>query len=310
MQGWFNLFGWLLSALAAVGNGFVVFLIAKTRRLHCPSNWFVLSLAVADLGVGVFVFPMSYLCNLQSKPCNMRVHVAFYWFLVHASVTNLCCLAWDRYFAIIHPLKYDTSITARRSKMVISVAWLIPLLISLMMVLGMYATSSQIAWKVLRLTGVTAFDLLACALALYAVVRILIVVRAQSLKDAAVENNTQRVLASIQLQPQQNDACTDTTPPLKSEKHHTVSFIIAIMILFLGCYVAISSLIIHIVISPNVPMYFGWYISLLLVANSAANPLVYAFLKHDIKTETIRIGCRKTQRKNDRSSGSLLGSMH
>ena len=178
MEAWFNLLGWLLSLFTAAGNGFVVFLIVKNRRLHCPANWFVLSLVVADFGVGAVVFPVSYLCNLNSKPCNMRVFMAFYWFLVHSSVTNLCSLAWDRYTAIVHPFRYITSMTVRRPRIVILVAWLIPLGISLQMVLGMYITNSQIAWRVLRLTGVSAFDILSCALLFYAVVRILMVTRA------------------------------------------------------------------------------------------------------------------------------------
>ena len=114
MEGSINLVGWLLSLLTATGNGFVVFLIAKNRRLHCPANWFVLSLVVTDFGVGIVVFPVSYLCNLNSKPCNMRVYMAFYWFVVHSSVTNLCSSAWDRYTAIVHPLRYITSMTVRR----------------------------------------------------------------------------------------------------------------------------------------------------------------------------------------------------
>ena len=56
MEDLLNSIGWLLSIATAVGNGFVIFLVAKNRRLHSSANWFVLSLAVADFGVGITFF--------------------------------------------------------------------------------------------------------------------------------------------------------------------------------------------------------------------------------------------------------------
>ena len=300
MEGWFNLFGWFLSVLAATGNGFVVFLIAKNRRLHCPANWFVLSLAVADFGVGIVVFPVSYLCNLNSKPCNMRVYVAFYWFFVHSSVTNLCSLAWDRYTAIVHPFRYITSMTARRPGIVVLFAWLIPLGISLAMVLGMYITNSQTALLVLRLTGVSGFDILSCALLFYAIVRILIVTRAQSLKDAAMEA-VKRNRESIELQSLQRESSTETAPPRRHKKYKTARFIIAIVTFFLGCYVVINCFVIRIMIFHDVSddNKTGLVLTLLLVTNSLVNPFVYAFLKRDIKDAITRLICRESRRNID-----------
>ena len=308
MEGSINLLGWLLSLFTATGNGFAVFFIAKNRRLHCPANWFVLSLAVADFGVGIVVFPVSYLCNLNSKPCNMRVYMAFYWFLVHSSVTNLCSLAWDRYTAIVHPFRYITSMTVRRPRIVILVAWLIPLGISLVMVLGMYITNSQIAWKVLRLTGVSAFDILSCALLFYAVVRILMVTRAQSLQNAAMEA-IKINLEPIRQQSQQGQASTEAELPRRRQKHNAARFIIALLTFFLGCYVVVNYLVIRIVVFEDVTDKAGWVLTVLLITNSAVNPLVYAFLKRDIRKEITRLICREKRQNNNRERSSRLTEM-
>lgn len=291
MEGWFNLFGWLLSVLAAAGNAFVICLIVKNRSLHCSANWFVLSLAMADCGVGIVIFPISYLCNLQSKPCNMNVYVAFYWFLVHSSVTNLCCLTWDRYVAIVHPLKHVTSMTARHSERIILVSWLIPMIVSLIMILGMHSTNSETARKVFRLGGVSAFDLVCCSLLLYSVIRILIVARTQSKRDPAMEN-INRNLKSAEQRFQQNPLSTETAYTPRPKRNMTASFIIVILLFFLGCHVVINCLIILIILARDVSDKAGWVVTLLLAINSAANPLVYAFLKHDIKKETTRLICR------------------
>ena len=119
----------------------------------------------------------------------MQLDAVLYWFLVHSSVANLCILTWDRYRAILHPLRYNTSIILRRPGRIILLAWLIPLLISLYLVLGMFAANSDTVLKVLRQTGVSGFEILCSTLFVqYAVVRILAVIRAQSLQKSAMES--------------------------------------------------------------------------------------------------------------------------
>ena len=59
----------------------------------------------------------------------MQLDAVLYWFLVHSSVANLCILTWDRYAAILYPLRYNTFIILRRPGRIILLARLIPLLI-------------------------------------------------------------------------------------------------------------------------------------------------------------------------------------
>ena len=290
MESLLNSFGWTLSIIAAAGNGVVIFLVAKSRRLHSSANWFVLSLAVADFIVGIAIFPSSYFCNKYSTACNTRVYMAFFWFFLHSSVTNLCTLTLDRYIAIVHPLKYNISMTERHPAMVILIAWLIPFAISLSLLVGVYATASHTALSVLRLTGVSAFDMVCCALLFYAVVRILVVARAQSHKEAEE--------TAIQLQVQFTHSSVDNTNwRRRRNKHNTAPFIIAIVAFFLGCYVVVNYLVLCITFScHNLSDKAGLTLVLFLVLNSAVNPLVYAFLKKDIKMEINKLICR---RRND-----------
>ena len=282
MENRLNVLGWLLSIVTAAGNGFVIFLVAKSRRLHSRSaNLFVLSLAVADFGVGIAVFPSSYACN-YSVACNSRVYIAFFWFFLHSSVTNLCSLTWDRYIAIVHPFKYNISMTERRPGIVILIAWLIAFAISLSLFVGMYATTSKTALKVLRLTGVSAFDTISCALLLYAVVRILLVARVQSRQES-----------SIELQVQSNRLSTESPNSRRRKRGSTAPFIIAIVAFFLGCYIVVSSLVLCVTFScHNFSVTINQALILLLVLNSSVNPLVYAFLKRDIKRHIWKLICR------------------
>ena len=293
MNIWYNICGWLLSVLTALGNGFIIIFVARTRRLHSPPNWFVLSLAVADFGVGIIIFPTSYAC-LEPQPsisCNKKLHMAAYWFLAHSSVANLCILTWDRYQAIVHPLKYITSITATHPGRMILLAWVIPLLISLYLVLGMYASNSPTIWKVLRLTGVSGFDILCSALLVYTILRILVVARAQLLQNSKM-NSVKRFLESSRLQVWESESAAENTP-YSRWRHHSAGFIVAIVVFFLAGHAGINYIILHIAFgSTDVNNIAGPVVTFLLVTNSAINPMVYAFLKRDIKTELARLRCK------------------
>ena len=234
VQNWLAVFGWILSVVTSTGNGFVVFLVAKNRHLHSPANWFVLSLAVAEFGVGIVVFPSSYVCD-NSKACNLRVYMAFFWFFLHSSVTNLCTLTWDRYIAIVHPFNYNNSTTKRRPGMVILIAWLIPFAISLSLLVGIYATESKTALKILRATGVSAFDITCCVLLSYHVVRILVAARAQSHQQSAIER---------QIQYNHSPMEAETPARSKRKKRNTARFIVTLVLFFLGCYVVVNYFIV------------------------------------------------------------------
>lgn len=281
-----NVLGWFLSIVTAIGNAFVIFLIAKCHRLHSSPNWLVLSLAIADFGVGFAVFPTAYVCN-YSRACNMRVFMAFYWFFVHSSVTNLCSLTWDRYTAIVHPFKYHTSLTARRPGVVIVLAWFIAFAIALSLVLGMYATNSSTALKIVRLIGVSAFDMSSCILLFYSVVRILVV---QAVTNSAVKSQERYV--------RRNQALNQSFLPYRRKKRNAVGFIIAIVAFFLGCHVAVNYLVMCITFAcNNLSDKAGLVVTLLLVGNSAVNPLVYAFLKRDVKREMKELICGREAEK-------------
>ena len=275
----FDYIGWFLSIAAVAGNGFVIVIVAINRRLHSSANWFVLSLAVADFIVGFAIFPPAYLCN---EKCNRNFVSAFFWFFLHSSVSNLCTLTWDRYVAIVHPLKYNTALTKRRPGLVILTAWLIAFAISLSLLVGRYVTNpNTVSRKVLQLTSVSAFDILSCALLFYAVVRILVVARAQTHQEAAIE---------LQLQCNQSSvAREDTATCRRRNKRTTAPFIIALVLFFLGCYVAVNSLILCMNFSCNLSEIAGYVVTTLLVLNSAVNPFVYAFLKKDIKREIAKL---------------------
>ena len=299
MDTWFNISGWFLSSLAAGGNVFVIILIVRTHRLHCSTNWLILSLAVADFGVGVVVYPWAYICD-NCLYCNLNVYMAFYWFFVHSSATNLCALTWDRYTATVHPFKYPSCTTARQPARAVLLVWIGPSIISLSLLLGIYLTSSTTVLKILRLIGVSAFSITACILLLYGVTRVLIVALKKARQDSV---SLSHLRPERQLDSQNDDETfRESTLPRRHKRYSTAFFLIAIVMFFLGCHVAVNYLVLCITFSCHVSHIPPRIVNCLLVINSAANPIVYAFLKPDIKAEFKKIIRRRKPRADDRTS--------
>ena len=118
-----------------VVNGFVIFLVYSKRQLRTKTNVFVVSLAVADFGLGMFAAPSRLLCSMVNECISDKkasLHIMRVWvFFVCASVTNLFSLVLERYIAVVKPLKYLTFMKRHRVIQMVFTSWGIPFLFTL-----------------------------------------------------------------------------------------------------------------------------------------------------------------------------------
>lgn len=129
----FQVFLRLLTVVTICGNLSVIVSVIYFRQLHTPTNWLILSLSVADMLVGILVFPLmmefsSDICRYNKDLfCDLRI--MFNVLLCTASILNLCFIAVDRYCAICHPMKYRSKITPNIVLTMASVTWGLSILI-------------------------------------------------------------------------------------------------------------------------------------------------------------------------------------
>lgn len=135
---------WWLSfvcCLTLLGNLLVILAVFRETSLHSATYYYIVSLAVADLCVGVIVIPLAIIFELSiPKYFDFLCHL---WHITDvgastASILALCVIALDRYIAITSPIRYPRSFLARHSSIVIAMIWFCSGIIAgpIVMVLG------------------------------------------------------------------------------------------------------------------------------------------------------------------------------
>jgi 5-hydroxytryptamine receptor 1 len=123
-----------LIILVLVGNIFVIISIFKHKALRIAQNFFLVSLAVADLTVAVFVLPFSVIYQIVGR-WKFGVILCKMWLTCDvlcctASILHLCVIALDRYWAITDPLNYARKRTQTRVLVMIAGVWALSITIS------------------------------------------------------------------------------------------------------------------------------------------------------------------------------------
>jgi len=129
--------GLLLSSfvvIALAGNLLVIVAVVTDRNLRRTSNYFIVSLALADALVAAAVMTFA-IANDMTGRWVFGARVCRIWMSADvmcstASILNLCAISLDRYIHVRSALHYDRLVTHRRSLTAIAVVWIMSALIS------------------------------------------------------------------------------------------------------------------------------------------------------------------------------------
>ncbi|XP_050924455.1 trace amine-associated receptor 1-like [Lates calcarifer] len=233
----------VVAVLIMCGNLLVIISIIYFKQLHTPTNYLILSLAVADLLVGVVVLPFSMILSVGS-----------YWQLEDLLY---------RYYAVCQPLRYRIKINVRVVVIMILVSWTVSAVIGIgVTILGPKQGQCNRRCALFQTTSSTimgaVFSFYLPAIIMFAIyLKILMV----AWRQARSIQNTTKTGATVS----------------KMERKATKTLAI-VMGGFLICWTPFClSMIIHPLSNDTIPVpvietfkWLGW-------SNSVLNPCLYAF---------------------------------
>uniref|UniRef100_A0A3B1JCZ1 5-hydroxytryptamine receptor 2C n=1 Tax=Astyanax mexicanus TaxID=7994 RepID=A0A3B1JCZ1_ASTMX len=111
------------------GNILVILAVSLEKKLQNATNFFLRSLAVADMLVGVLVMPASLL-NILNYSWPLPQVLCPMWIFLDvlfstASIMHLCAISLDRYIGIRNPIQHSRSNSSCRAMAKITVVWTI-----------------------------------------------------------------------------------------------------------------------------------------------------------------------------------------
>lgn len=87
------------------------------RKLRVITNYFVVSLAFADILVAMVVMPFNFSVQFYNEwifgPVICDLWNSSDVYFTSTSILHLCCISVDRYYAIVKPLKYPIKMTKK-----------------------------------------------------------------------------------------------------------------------------------------------------------------------------------------------------
>ncbi|KAM6168091.1 olfactory receptor 7D4-like [Erethizon dorsatum] len=146
--------------ITVLGNLLIILAVSSDSHLHTPVYFFLSNLSLVDICFTSTTVP-KMLVNIQaeSKDISYRECLSqVYFFIIFAGMDDflLTVMAYDRFVAICHPLKYTVIMSPRLCVLLVLVSWIIIFCLSLLHILLLmqltFSTGTEIPHFFCKLT--------------------------------------------------------------------------------------------------------------------------------------------------------------
>ncbi|KAH8334686.1 hypothetical protein KR074_001460 [Drosophila pseudoananassae] len=121
----YTVFEVLVAIVSIIGNVLVIIVFRRERKLRRRTNYYIVSLAMADFLVGSLGVPFAILASI-GLPRNLHACLFTVSLLVVLCTISIFCLvavSVDRYWAILYPMAYSRNVRTRTAIFIISMCW-------------------------------------------------------------------------------------------------------------------------------------------------------------------------------------------
>ncbi|XP_030638522.1 trace amine-associated receptor 13c-like [Chanos chanos] len=265
----------VLILLTVCGNLLVIISVCHFKQLHTPTNLSILSLAVSDFLVGVFVMPFHFIQMIES--CwlfGLTLCKCFAFFSVQVptlSIQNVTLIAVDRYFALNNPFLYFKTVSLNVMLLSTSLLWLMSILYSFAVFYtgGVVYDPSCLGKCYIIMSGdwpmadLILMFVLPCSIIIFLYVQVFVIVRrhANAIRKAKKQEITENT--------------KHTTDALTSERK-AAKALCTLVFVFLACLIPLYIYMLAAATSSTFYDVIDKFI-ILFNLNSSLNPIIYAF---------------------------------
>ncbi|XP_041758032.1 melatonin receptor type 1A-like [Coregonus clupeaformis] len=266
-----------------LGNLLVILSVFRNRKLRKAGNAFVVSLALADLVVAIYPYPLVLTAIFHNGWIAGYIHCQISGFLmglsVIGSIFNITGIAINRYCYICHSLKYDKLFSNKNTVCYVILVWALTVLAvvpnwfveSLQYDPRVYScTFAQSVSSLYTITVVVVHFILPISIVTYCYLRIWILV----------------LQVRRRVKP-------DTRPKIKPHDFRIFLTMFVVFVLFAVCWAPLNFIGLAVAINPrlglNIPEWLFTASYFMAYFNSCLNAVIYGVLNHNFRKEYKRI---------------------
>ncbi|XP_070832237.1 5-hydroxytryptamine receptor 2A-like [Chaetodon trifascialis] len=129
-KNWAALLILVVIAVTVMGNILVILAVSLEKKLQNATNYFLMSLAVADMLLGILVMPVSMVTILYDYGWPLPSDLCPIWIYLDvlfstASIMHLCAISLDRYIGIRNPIHHSRFNSHTKARIKIMAVWTI-----------------------------------------------------------------------------------------------------------------------------------------------------------------------------------------
>ncbi|XP_017563865.1 adenosine receptor A1-like [Pygocentrus nattereri] len=275
----------IIAVACCLGNTLVIWAVWTCGALRQPTFCFIVSLAVADFLVGLVAIPIAVLVDIRMTTsfygCLFMCCVII--MLQVASVVLLLAIAVDRFLRVHIPLTYKATVSKKRLWIVVALCWVSAALLSFIPMFGWHRSLGADRIQCSFLTVISTS---------YVVNFIFFSFFLPPL--ALMTGLYCYIFLTTRRQLRANIGVAAVSSTYYQKEHRLAASLVLVLVLFVVCWLPVFLTVTVKLYSPNieVPSVAIDIGVLLSHANSAVNPIVYAF-----KIPKIKEACKKLWRR-------------
>lgn len=292
-----------IATFSTTGNFLVCLAVKLNRRLQTVTNYFLVSLAVADFFVGALAIPCAILTDLGMPYHNLYLCIAMLSVLImltHTSIFSLLAVAVERYIAILLPLHYQRIMRPCNARLIILVTWVLAFLTGSIPLMGWHKSPPQSSHCffdcVIDLSYMVYFNFFGCVLVPLVVMLVIY---------AHIFATVRRQMRRITALQAAADVPSSRSSGLRREVRKATSLFLLVFF-FTLCWMPMHVVNCFLLLCPrcHIPVPIMLMAIILSHANSAFNPLLYAYRMKPYR-QTIKnlVLCCRTTAEPESSRG-------